>query len=50
MNFKDFVKEKIPTTILLLFGIVTIEIFLMVYPIGNFIKIYIPVSLYLQSL
>jgi len=47
MNFKDFVKEKIPTTILLLFGIVTIEIFLMVYPIGNFIKIYIPVSLWI---
>lgn len=43
MRFKDFIKEKLLMTTLLLFGIATIEIFLLAYPIDNFIKIYIPV-------
>ncbi len=43
MKFKNFLKDKIITTILLLFAITTIEIFLLVYPIANFIRIYIPV-------
>ena len=43
MKFKDFFKDKIITTILLLFAIATIEIFLIAYPIANFIKIYIPI-------
>lgn len=43
MNLKDFIKEKILTISLLLFALITIEIFLMVYPVGNFIKIYIPI-------
>ncbi len=42
MKFKDFIKDKQVTSVLLLFGIVTIEIFLMAYPYGKFIKIYIP--------
>lgn len=41
MNFKLFFKEKIVTILLLLFGIITIEIFLMAYNVGMFIKIYI---------
>ena len=41
MNFKLFLKEKIVTILLLLFGIITIEIFLMAYNVGMFIKIYI---------
>ncbi len=41
MRFKSFIKDKILLTILLLFGIITIEIFLIPYPFGNFIKIYI---------
>ena len=41
MNFKLFFKEKAITILLLLFGIITIEIFLMAYNVGMFIKIYI---------
>lgn len=43
MKFRDFFKDKIITTILLLFAIATIEIFLIAYPIANFIRIYIPI-------
>ena len=45
MNFREFLKDKLITINLLIFGIITIEIFLAIYPIGNFIKIYIPVIL-----
>ena len=45
MNFKNFIKDKILLGFLLLFGIATIEIFLIPYPFGNFIKIYIPVTI-----
>lgn len=45
MNFKSFIKDKILLCFLLLFGIATIEIFLIPYPFGNFIKIYIPVAI-----
>lgn len=43
MELKDFIKDKILIIILLLFGMITIEIFLLAYPFGNFIKIYIPI-------
>lgn len=43
MNFKSFIKEKLLTISLLIFGLITIEIFLMAYQVGNFIKIYIPI-------
>lgn len=43
MNFRSFIKDKIISIILLLFGIITIEIFLITYPIGSFIKLYIPI-------
>ena len=46
MSLKDFIKDKILITILLLFGITTIEIFLIPYPYGNFIKIYIPIIIF----
>ncbi len=45
MKFKDFVKEKLVTVFLILFALTTIEIFLMAYPYGNFIKIYIPITI-----
>ncbi len=45
MNFKSFIKDKILLCFLLLFGITTIEIFLIPYPFGNYIKIYIPVAI-----
>lgn len=45
MRFKDFLRDKLLTISLLLFGLITIEIFLAIYPIGNFIKFYIPIIL-----
>ena len=45
MNFKSFIKDKILLSFLLLFGIATIEIFLIPYPFVKFIKIYIPVTI-----
>ncbi|MCI8273733.1 MAG: HAMP domain-containing histidine kinase [Clostridia bacterium] len=42
MSLKDFIKDKIFLTLLLLFGIATIEIFLIPYPFGSFVKMYIP--------
>lgn len=43
MNFKDFIKEKLLTFSLIIFALLTIEIFLMAFPFGNFIKLYIPI-------
>lgn len=43
MRFRDFIKEKLLTITLLFCGIATIEIFLLAYPVGNFMKIYIPI-------
>ncbi len=45
MKFKDFIKEKLVAIFLNLFALITIEIFLMAYPFGNFIKIYIPIAI-----
>ena len=53
MDFKLFFKEKVITILLLLFGIITIEIYLMAYNVGMFIKIYIPLiimGLYMISI
>ena len=53
MDFKLFFKEKVITILLLLFGIITIEIFIMAYKVGMFIKIYIPLiimGLYMISI
>lgn len=46
MNIKSFMKDKILSINLLLFAIITSEIFLIPYPIGRFIKIYIPVAIF----
>ena len=46
MKFGSFIKDKILQISLIVFGIATIEIFLLAYPYyGIFIKIYIPLSL-----
>ena len=45
MCFKSFMKDKILLSFLLLFGITTIEIFLIPYTISNFIKLYIPFAI-----
>ena len=53
MNFRLFLREKASTILLLLFGLITIEIFLMAYNVGMFIKIYIPliiIGLYMISI
>lgn len=53
MRFKDFLKDKIISIILLILGIMTIEVFLIPYRFGNFIKLYIPIvilGLYLISI
>lgn len=53
MDFKLFLREKASTILLLLFGLNTIEIFLMAYNVGMFIKIYIPliiIGLYMISI
>ena len=46
MKFGSFIRDKILQISLIVFGIATIEIFLLAYPYyGIFIKIYIPLSL-----
>ena len=53
MKFSLFLKDKILQISLIIFGIATIEIFLLAYPFGNFIKIYIPIiitCLYFMSI
>ncbi len=43
MLLKDFLKDKLLTISLLIFGMISIEIFLMIYPFGSLLKIYVPV-------
>ena len=50
MNFGSFLKDKIVQIILIIFAILTIEMFLIWYPLGAFIKIYIPVILFILYL
>ena len=53
MPLKDFLKDKFLTISLLIFGIVTIEILLAIYPFSNLLKIYIPImilGLYILSI
>ena len=46
MDFKNFMKDKIIITIAIVFAITTIEIFLIPYQFGNFIKFYIPIIIF----
>ncbi len=53
MNIRSFIKDKALPIALLLFAIITSEIFLIPYQIATFIKIYIPVivgSMYLLGI
>lgn len=43
MTFLKFIKEKIPTIFLIIFSLITVEIFFMTYPLNTFIKIYTPI-------
>lgn len=45
MKFGKFIKEKLLTIILIIFSLLTIEIFLLAYPTQTFIKIYIPIAI-----
>lgn len=47
MSFRGFIKEKLILIALVIFGLVTSEIFMIAYPFGVFIKIYIPVTVIL---
>ena len=47
MNFLNYLKEKIAQLLLLLFAIATIEIFLPIYSFDGFIKIYIPLIIFI---
>ena len=42
MKFREFIKDKILAISMQIFILLTIEIFLLIYPVGQFIKIYIP--------
>lgn len=46
MSFWMFLKEKIVQIVMLMFAVVTIEIFLMIYSFDSFIKIYIPLIIF----
>lgn len=46
MNLKSFIKDNILVTFFLFLAIVTIEIFLIPYPFGDFIKWYIPIAIF----
>lgn len=45
MNFRSFIKDKFLLTVLIIFGILTIEIFLIPYQFTLFIKLYIPIAI-----
>lgn len=46
MSFWMLLKEKLVQIVLLMFAVVTIEIFLMIYSFDSFIKIYIPLIIF----
>lgn len=45
MSFKDFLKDKVILITLVFLGIISIEIFLIPFDFGGFIKLYIPIVL-----
>ena len=45
MKLGEFLKDKILQICLIVFSIITIEIFLLIYPHDNFIRIYIPITI-----
>ena len=47
MKFIDYIKNKRLSIGLLIFALITIEIFLMIYSFGKFVKIYIPIIILL---
>lgn len=47
MSFKSYIKDKILLITLIIFALFTIEVFLMLYNLGTFIKIYIPIIIVL---
>ena len=46
MRFSDFMKDKVIQIGLIIFSIITIEIFLLAYRVNSFIKVYIPVVIF----
>lgn len=50
MTFLKFIKEKILTIVLIVFSLITIEIFFMTYPLNTYIKIYTPIIIIISYL
>ncbi len=50
MSFKNFLKDKLWQIFLICFVVVTIEIFLLVYPLDTFVKVYIAVAILMAYL
>lgn len=46
MKIKSYLRDRIPTFLLLLCAVLSVEIFLMAYKVGLFVKIYIPVAVF----
>ena len=46
MKFKNYLKDNIITLLLIVFVIATIEIFLMIYDVSTWVRIYIPISIF----
>ena len=47
MRFKNYFKDNIITLLLIVFVVATIEVFLMIYDVSMWIRIYIPISILL---
>lgn len=45
MKFKGYLKDNIVTFLLIIFVVATIEIFLMIYDVSMWVRIYIPISI-----
>ncbi len=45
MKFKSYLKDNIVTLLLIIFVVATIEIFLMIYDVSMWVRIYIPISI-----
>ena len=46
MKFKNYLKDNIITLLLIVFVIATIEIFLMIHDVSTWVRIYIPISIF----
>ncbi len=50
MNFRDFIKEKLILIIGVIFAVISIEILLLTYHIGIFVKLYVAIIIFLVTI